>query len=135
VLFSLRENVAEVIPPKPVQDPAFYQAAWQEYWRLCHAYRRSGLGFGAAVLLLFLVVLFGEKLPRPLGVSFLVICLIALVLSIGFMSSYQWKWLRWRCPRCGCAFRGVWGRLWLPRHCVYCGLPRQKEAKSEGLPC
>ena len=51
-----------------------------------------------------------------------------LLLSM-FVSAYnQWKWMRWPCPRCGCAFRGYWTRPWLPKQCVYCGLPRWSDS-------
>ena len=125
--FSLGEDVSEIVPPKPIQDPAVHQSAWREYWRLRDSYKRSGLGFVAAFILIILVRLVGAKLPESLQIGLFAICLAAFFVSIAVMSFNQWKWLRWRCPRCGCSFRGAWGRLWLPKKCVYCGLPREEE--------
>src|SRR5262245_43562571 len=42
----------------------------------------------------------------------------------------QMKWYQWPCPRCGCAFRGFWGRPWLPKRCVYCGLEREERKRT-----
>ena len=128
VFISLRESVSEVVPPKPVQDPAAYRSAWREYWRLRGAYRRSGLGFVAALVLVIVVSLAGVKLARSIQIGLFAACLVALFVSIGVMSFNQWKWLHWRCPRCGCSFRGVWGRLWLPQKCADCGLPRVEQS-------
>jgi len=126
--FSLRENVSEIIPLKPIQDPAVYQSAWREYWRLRDSYRRSGLGFVAAFVLIILVHLAGVRLPQSIQIGLFAACLVALFVSIAIASVNQWKWFHWRCPRCGCSFRGVWGRLWLPKKCAYCGLPREEES-------
>lgn len=128
IFFSLRESVSEVVPPKPVQDPAVYQSAWREYWRLRDAYRRSGLGFVAAFVLVIVVSLAGVKLAGSIQIGLFAACLVALFVSIAVMSFNQWKWFHWRCPRCGCSFRGVWGRLWLPKKCAYCGLPREEQS-------
>jgi hypothetical protein len=127
VYFSLTENVAEVVPTKPVQDPATYRTAWQEYRRLRRAYRRSGIAFAATILLVILLTFLGWTLP-PFGQAALfVACGIAFLVSIVAMSFSQWRWLHWPCPRCGCSFQGAWGRLWQPKQCVYCGLPRDEE--------
>jgi hypothetical protein len=42
--FSVTEDVSEVVPPKPIQDPSAYQSAWREYWQLRRAYNRSCVG-------------------------------------------------------------------------------------------
>lgn len=128
VFFSLREDVQEIVPPKPLQDPAAYQSAWREYRRLRGAYRRSGLGFAAAFVLVIVALIVSEKLGRSLQIGLFGACMVALSLSIAVMSFNQWKWLHWRCPRCGCSFRGAWGRLWLPKKCAYCGLPREEQS-------
>jgi hypothetical protein len=127
VFLSLRENVSEVVPPKPIQDPAVHHSAWQEYWRLRDSYRRSGLGLVAVFVLIILVNLVGVRLPESMQIGLFAACLVALFVSIAVMSFNQWKWFHWPCPRCGCSFRGEWVRFWLPKKCVYCGLPRQEE--------
>jgi hypothetical protein len=66
-----------------------------------------------------------DHMPKTLQIYVFAFGLLAILASIGFMSLKQLKWLRWPCPRYGCAFRGFWGRPWLPKNCVYCGLPRE----------
>lgn len=122
VFLSLRENVSEVVPPKPMQDQTAYQAAWREYAHLRASYRRSGLIFVAAFVSIILVHFVAENLPRYAQIGLFAVCVVALMVSIATMSVRQWKWLHWRCPRCGCSFCGEWGRFWLPKKCVYCGL-------------
>ena len=130
VFLSLSENVSEVVPPKPMQDPTAYQAAWREYEQLRASYRRSGLSFVAVFVSIILVHFVAERLPQYIQIGLFTVCLVALLLSTAAMSVSQWKWLHWRCPRCGCSFRGEWGRLWLPKKCVYCGLPRREETTN-----
>ena len=127
VFFSLRENVSEVVPPSPIQDPTVYQSAWREYWRLRGVYKRSALGFVATLALVVVASLTGEKLAPSLQNGLFAACLAALFVSIVVMSFHQWKWLHWRCPRCGHSFHGVWGRLRLPKKCANCGLPREEQ--------
>jgi len=128
VFFAVREPVAEIIPPKPIQDTSAYESAWREY----HRSRRIGRRWGSLPLtvFLFVFVLFalGQKLPESVRSALLAVCFMALVASSVVAAVHQWKWYHWPCPRCGCSFRGVW-RWWLPKHCVYCGLPREKESK------
>jgi hypothetical protein len=131
VLLSLREDVSEVVPPKPpLQDATAYHAAWRQYERLRASYRRSGLSFVAVFVSIILVGVLARRLPEYAQVSLYAVCFVVLLLSIGAMGVTQWKWVRWRCPRCGCSFRGEWGRLWLPKKCVYCGLPRYEGGAS-----
>ena len=127
VFFSLRESVSEVLPPKPPQDRAAYESAWREYWRLRGAYRRSGLGFAVAFVLVIVALVVGEKLGQSMQIFLFAAGLVAVFVSIAVMSFNQWKWLHWPCPRCGCSFRGALGRLWLPKKCAYCGLPREEQ--------
>jgi len=134
VFLSLKENVSEVVPPKPTQDPAVYESAWREYERLRASYRRAGLGFVTAFLLIIPVVFIAEKLPPYIQTSLFAVCLVAFLVSIAGMSVSQWKWFHWRCPRCGCSFRGEWGWLWLPKKCVYCGLPRREKGTNVSSP-
>ena len=126
IFFSLVDHVHEIVPSKPPQEQPAYEAAWQEYWRLRRAYLRSLVWFPAAFLALAFVMLFTANSPQWLRVTLVALCATALLTSMVVGSVRQWKWLHWRCPRCGCAFRGVWGRFWLPKHCVYCGLPRSR---------
>jgi len=128
VFFALKESVQEVVPPKPSQDAAAYQASWETYHALRSDFLRSWKWFGASLLMLVLVVAFADKVHRNVQVVLFVFCAVAFLSSMIVISVRQLKWLRWPCPRCGCAFRGVWGRLWLPRKCAYCGLPRAEKA-------
>lgn len=130
VFFSLQENISEVVPPRPIQDPSAYQLAWREYDQLLASYKRSGLGFAAVFALIVIVGLVAGKLPQYAQISLIVVCLLALLVSLAMMSVSQWKWFRWPCPRCGCSFRGEWSRFWLPQKCVHCGLPRREVTES-----
>ena len=129
VFFALRENVKEIIPPKPNQDASAYQSSWQQYRRLRGDYMRSWRWFGCAGVLLILLTAFADKLSNPIRVGLFALCVVAVLASIAVMNLKQLKWLRWPCPRCGCAFRGLWSRPWTPKNCVYCGLPREDNAK------
>ena len=128
VYFAFRENVQEIIPPKPNQDASPYQSSWQMYRHLRSDYIRSWRWLGGTGAMLILLMAFADKLPNPIQVGLFAFCLVAVLASSAVMSLKQLKWLRWPCPRCGCAFRGLW-RLWLPKKCVYCGLPREDNAK------
>lgn len=130
IFFAVREDVQDVVPPKPPQEPSAYQSSWQEYRRLRDVYIRSWLGFLAAFVTLILMSAFRDKLPQTAQIAFSAVGLIAVVASIAVISFNQWKWFRWPCPRCGCSFRGFWSRPWLPKRCVYCGLPRGEESAS-----
>ena len=125
VLFALKENVQEIVPPKPTQDASTYRSSWQQYQRLRSDYMRSGKWFAAASVTLILIAAFGEGLPKAIQIGLLALFSFAVLTSIAMMSLKQLKWLRWPCPRCGCAFRGLWWRPWLPKKCVYCGLPER----------
>lgn len=129
LFFALKEDVEAVIPPKPHQDAAVYQSSWREYWRLRRDYIRSWRWFVASSLILILSAAFGDYVPRTVRIGVFAFGLVAVLASSSFMGVKQLKWLRWPCPRCGCAFRGFWGRPWLPKSCVYCGLPRENYAK------
>lgn len=131
IFFSLREKVEEIVPSKPIQDPVLYQSAWREYWRLHEASKRSWLGFGVVFLLIILTQFWGAKLPSSMGNVLFAVCGLALFASIAVLNLNQWRLFRWTCPRCGCSFRGFWGRPWMPKHCVYCGLPRLEGIPSE----
>jgi hypothetical protein len=125
VFFALRERVDEVIPPKPVQDASAYRASWEQYRKLRTTYLRSSLRPGAALLSLILVLALADKLPNVVRIGLFAFCLVALIASGAVAGLMQLKLIRWACPRCGCAFRGFWGRPWMPKNCVYCGLPRE----------
>ena len=130
VFFALKESVQEVVPPKPSQDAAAYQSSWETYRTLRSDFLRSWKWLGASFLMLFLTTVFADKVARTIQIILFVLCMVAVLASIVAMSIKQLRWLRWPCPRCGCSFRGFWGRLWLPKNCVYCGLPREA---SDGI--
>jgi hypothetical protein len=132
VAFAAADSVEEVVPPKPMQDSSAYQSSWLEYRRLRWVYKKSWLGFAAAFSLLVLVSFMGEKLPPTAQVALSIMCLAAVFCSIAVISFNQWKWFTWPCPRCGRSFRGLWNRIWLPKTCAYCGLPREDERESHG---
>lgn len=129
VFFALRENVQEIIPLRPKQDTSAYQSAWQHYRHLRRDYIQSSKWFIGGGTLLILLTAFADKLPKSIMVVSFAFCLVALLASIVVMNLKQLKWLRWPCPRCGRAFRGFWWRPWMPKHCVYCDLPREDDAK------
>jgi hypothetical protein len=130
LFFALKEDVEAVVPPKPSHDAAVHQSSWQEYWRLRRDYVRSLRWFVASSLILILSAGFGDYVPRTVRTGLLAFGMVAVFASIGFMTVKELKWLRWPCPRCGCAFRGFWNRPWLPKSCVYCGLPRDTAPTS-----
>jgi hypothetical protein len=129
VFFALRENVQEIIPLKPNQDPSAYQSSWEQYRHLRSDYMRSWRWFGCTGVLLVLLTAFADKLSNPIRVGLFALGVAAALASIALMSLKQLKWLRWPCPRCGCAFRGLWWRPLMPKNCVYCGLPRQENPR------
>jgi hypothetical protein len=128
-LFALRENVKEIIPSEPNQDASAHQSSWQPYWRLRRDYMRSWKWFGCIGLLLILLMAFADKLSSPVRAGLFALCVVAVLASSAVMYFQQLKWIRWPCPRWGCAFRGLWWRPWMPKNCVYCGLPREDNAK------
>jgi len=126
VYFSLAENVAEVVPAKPMQDAVAYRLAWREYRRLRIAYQRSSIGFAATILFIILLTFSGWRIPPFAQVALFGAGGIVLLVSVVAMSFSQWKWLHWPCPCCGCSFQGQWVKLRQPKQCVYCGLPRDR---------
>jgi hypothetical protein len=129
VFFALRDNVQEIIPPKPNQDPSVYPSSWERYRYLRRDYMPSWGWLGCTGVLLVLLTAFADKLTNPIRVGLFVLCVAAVLASIALMSLKRLKWLGWPCPRCGCAFRGLWWRPLMPKNCVYCGLPRQENAR------
>jgi hypothetical protein len=125
LFFALKESVQEVVPPKPSQYAAAYQSAWETYRLLRRDFLRSWRWFGVSFLMLILVTPFAHKMDRAVQIGLFAFCIVAVLSSTVVISLKQLKWIRWPCPRCGCAFRGFWGRLWMPKSCVYCGLPRE----------
>ena len=134
LFFAVREKVTELVPPKPLQDVSAYQMAWQEYDRLRKAYMRSLLWFGVAFLTLILAsalaASWSNKLPQSAQKSLVAIFFTFWVASSVFLGFTQMKWYRWPCPRCGCAFRGLWAKPWLPKRCVYCGFEREERNRK-----
>ena len=131
VFFALRENVHEIIPPRPNREASAYQLAWQHYRHLRSDYMKSWKWFIGTSTLLIVLTAFADKLPKSVLVVLFAFCLVAVLASIGIMNIKQLKWLRWPCPRCGCAFRGFWWRPWMPKHCVYCGLERRGDDANQ----
>jgi hypothetical protein len=129
IFFALRDKVSEIVPPKPPQDPYAYESAWEEYDRLRASFRHSWLGFIGVSVTIALVALAAEQQSRLIQFTLFAGCAVALLVWFVMMNIRQWKWLRWRCPRCGCSFRGQW-RFWLPKNCVYCGLPRRDKGTN-----
>lgn len=133
LFFAAREKVAGVVPPRPAQDASAYEMAWQEYDRLRKAYMRSLLWFGVAFLTLIqasaLAASWSSKLPQSAQMGLVAIFFTFCIASSVLLTFNQMKWYRWPCPRCGCAFRGLW-RLWLPKRCVYCGLEREERNRN-----
>jgi hypothetical protein len=130
VYFAFKEKVQDVVPPKPVQDAVTYQLAWVDYWRLRKVYLRSYRWLGAALIMAIVLSRFANGLSHYLQIALGVVCFCAIIGSFIVINLNQLKWMRWPCPRCGCAFRGFWGRAWLPKHCAYCGLPREEKAAT-----
>jgi hypothetical protein len=128
IFFALRERVREVIPPNPVQDASAYGSSWEQYRKLRIAYLRSCMWSGAAFLSLMVMLAFADELPNAVQIGLFAFCLVALIATGAVAGLQQLKLIRWACPRCGCAFRGFWGRPWMPKNCVYCGLPREGNA-------
>jgi hypothetical protein len=130
VFFSIEENVREIVPSKPVHDAAAYQSSWEQYRTLRSAYTRSLIWFGVASLTTILILTLADKIPNPIGTVLFDLGLVAGLVSLVMSGVRRLKFFRWPCPRCGCAFNGVWTRPWFPRKCVYCGLPRDANATS-----
>jgi membrane-associated protease RseP (regulator of RpoE activity) len=125
IFIALRERVEEVIPTKPVQDASAYRSSWEQYRKLRTAYLRSSVWPGAAFLCLIIVSTFADRLQNAAQIGLLAFFLAALIVTGTVAGLKQLKLIRWACPRCGCAFRGLWGKPWMPKNCVYCGLPRE----------
>ena len=130
IFFALRESVQEIIPPKPHQDASAYQSSWRQYRHLRRDYMRSWTWFGAAFLTFVLIAAFADRLPKTVQIGLYAFCLLAVIASMIVVNLKGLKWLRWPCPRCGCAFRGIWGTPWLPKNCAYCRLPRAENARK-----
>jgi hypothetical protein len=130
VFFSLKERVREIVPSKPVQDAAAYQSSWKHYRTLRSAYTRSFIWLGVAFLSAILILTLADKIPDPIGTVIFDLCLVGVLVSLAMTGVRQLKFFRWPCPRCGCAFNGVWNRPWFAKKCVYCGLPRDASTAS-----
>jgi hypothetical protein len=128
VAVALSDKVEAVVPPTPPQDAENYRSSWQECMRLRRSAMRAGIMTGAAfVVTISLFVISGTYFREPVQSVVFVLCALLMLLSM-FIWNYEiWKWTRWPCPRCGCSYRGYWGKPWLPKRCAYCGLPRWSE--------
>src|SRR5262245_21926428 len=78
LFFSLKEKVADVVPPRPLQDACTYQMAWREYDRLREAYMRSLRWFAVALVTLILVLIlsWSERLPQRFLIGLFGVCFI-----------------------------------------------------------
>jgi len=131
VIFALKEEVEGIAPPKPPQNATAYTSSWQNYRHLRKRALRLTLGF--FVLFIAIAVLgaiLKSRLSHPAQMTFIAVSIIGALWVLTLSYHAQWMLVRWPCPRCGCAFRGLW-RPWLPRACVYCGLRRWAEKPTE----
>jgi hypothetical protein len=130
VYFAIKEDVQEIVPPKPVQlrSASAYESPWLEFRALHRAFKRSCLALAAAFSLIVLSFIFRPKVPDIVVAAFIIVCLVAVGGSMGAIAYNQWRFSTWPCPRCGCSFQGVWkGELGLADVCAHCGLPREGE--------
>ncbi len=127
-VIALRDKVEAVVPPRPPQNVENYRSSWEEYGRLRKGARRAGFVTGAAFVAAILLFSLSEAHLTERWQLVPVFLVPLLVLPPMLLYGYNtWRWMRWPCPRCGCSFRGYWQRWWLPKRCVYCGLPRWSE--------
>ena len=133
VFFALREKVERIVPPRPSQNVPAYASSWQDYRQLRKRALRLLLGF---LVLFFAIAALGTIIEsqhsHSVQVAFVVVSIVAALRVLALSYDAQWTLIRWPCPQCGCAFRGLW-RPWLPKHCAYCGLPRWAEKPVENL--
>jgi hypothetical protein len=134
IFFAFTEQVREIIPSKPVQDPAVYRASWGLYWRLRNAYVRSLRLLCVAFLSAALAVALGERMPPVISRVLFGISFAAFVAAFIWLSARQVQFYRWACPRCGCAFNGSVHRPWFLKKCAYCGLPLEVSVEQHDLP-
>ena len=128
LFFSMRDKVEDIVPPVPLQDETAYRSSWQEYRQLHSLAVRSWLQFGGAIILSFLLMAaLGTRLSTSNQEALSIVCGVLFLSAYAHVSYRHWKLVNWICPRCGCRYRGFWSRPWLPRRCVYCGLPRWAE--------
>lgn len=130
VVVALRDSVTPIVVLPPPQAEATYKSAWDRYRQLHKRAVRYGLAllgvFGIMVLSARVRLTFSTKLGDGLWGLFVVASLVLFLLL-----SYQNALLQqWQCPRCGKRFRGVLGRPWMPKRCVYCGLERWGSVSS-----
>jgi hypothetical protein len=128
VFFALRENVREIVPSKPPQNAAAYQASWKEYRALSSAYKWSFVWFGVAFLSTIFILTLADRIPHSTGTTLFDLCLVGVLVSLVMSGVRQFQFFHWPCPRCGCAFNGLWNRPWFAKKCVYCGLARDTGA-------
>jgi hypothetical protein len=125
IYFAFTEKVRERVPQKPLQDASAYQASWELYWRLRRAYVRSWIWFGLAIPSTILIMFVAGDLPAAIRESLFLFCIVAVFVSLAYTGGTQWDFFRWPCPRCGCAFNGLWQRPWFRKKCAHCSLPRE----------
>lgn len=125
VWLAFTEKVQEIVPSKPAQDAATYESSWQKYWKLRRRYRNTQIGAGAALLFWFGSVLLVNKVSSGAGADVLSLGAVVILVFFTAAAISQWKFFRWPCPRCGCAFNGYWLKrwIWMSARCSYCNLP------------
>lgn len=135
VLFALLEKTRNIVIPPPQQSPAAYHTAWEEYRRLRVNVWRSWFAAGIVFVTGIFISRFGEGLSKSGQIAGVAVAGMAILASLVMMYYAQWKLYHWRCPRCGCAFRGLlWPWPFLPKRCRYCELPRWQDTPSQPTP-
>jgi hypothetical protein len=124
IFFSLTEKVNEITFPRPQHDAAAYQAGWNEYRRLRAKGARAYLASGIVLIAFVVVARLGENITKRFEIAIVVFAVVALLAAFALMCSAQWQLIHWPCPRCGCAYRGLWISFFMPKRCRNCGLPR-----------
>jgi hypothetical protein len=126
IFFAFSEHVQEVIPAKPSQDAATYRSSWGRYRALRSAYVRSFGWVAGAFLCLILTAEVANKFQGAVQTILTIVCLVALLFSLSMNTAGALRFFRWPCPRCGCAFNGIWIGPRFPKKCAYCKLPREE---------
>lgn len=125
VYFALRENVVEIEPPIPAQNAPAYDSAWRQYRHLSTNVKKAWIGLVLAIAFVMAPNISPGSIKSPSIHSIMIILGVILVLlAWAVMIHFQFQLVRWPCPRCGRAFRGLWPFPFLGSHCRYCRLPR-----------
>ena len=131
IIVALRERVESIEVPKPGENAESYLSAWERNRNLR---KYVVYGYSAIIAEVFCAFGFGvvagryeNVLPQitlKIVLASLGMIFVALVVNL-YVRLWQLKY--WPCPRCGCAFRGLFLFPWMPKKCRYCGLERWTE--------